>query len=938
MDQLLDSSSTRSAQLRVAVIGNSNSAMVVSFARTLAKAPNVTVANKSIGGSPSVVLLDFLVREGDQDYDFIIVETAVCDFLQRGSYTCERSKETLELFIGSVRSISNAQIILLTIPTRYALLEPGIHWQEPLYQEVAEQFGIPILDGFRLVRQLVGLPKMEQVHIFLRRMKKLMSSFGLPEKLFHSLAWHSLRDQGFPPNALGIYGFVDHAHFSAAMHSLVGSLLHQFICSNAGPLRDGLVNRPDAASATVVESEPVGSRYVNRQSSLISRKLLVLSSGETTLYRCPPGYRAFGLLLNASATSGGLSVRSPAGNTTLDFPFGPQPHEWVAIIVPISDPIGDGDIEMTVIPGTQPGVSTGKAEVGELILVRTDWRELVPAVRGEATGALHIEDAAWAKPIIADAGAEANTLALGIDADNRMINNECFSFAANLLGTATTSLSHADRARLMVVMGQMEQLPAFLDAACAEQDGDVELGQMRAALREVKADDDVTPNQVLSRAVGLAQSGAVDASDALLAEGMARSMGRIDLFTESANNASRRKDWPEALRRWSLVQSMFPHNSAGYVGSASTLREMGRLDEAASLLVRVKDMFPDDAYAFVEQAWLENRRGAWDVAAGYWEVVQEKFPSHPAGYVGGAAAYHALGRFVDADNLIVEGRRHFPDNREIAFWWADLAAQRADWHEAAKRWLALRDVFPTELRCILDAARALTEAGEPMRADALIAEARESFPHDSRLIWRWADQADHQRDWPVAAERWKVVRERFPTEKRAYRHEIRAQAEAGGSETAVGLARKAVAVFPDQTDILLQAGSIAARFGELATAAEWYGAACAVDRTDLDAVRRYVETLISLDRTADTTVVLDQALSEWPCNETLIRLRIENALRAKMFGDALSVWDRLLQNCGQDRTLPATVAELIIKASPPEEDLARLQSFLSLGSDGRGTA
>ena len=122
--------------IKVGVVGNSNSIMRNGYVQVLEQMPGLTVTNWSIGSSPSVVLLDFLGRETDLDYDFLIIETAVVDFLQGGPlYPEQRSLETLELFIGHVQATSKAQIIILTIPTRYALLAPDAYWQEALYRE-----------------------------------------------------------------------------------------------------------------------------------------------------------------------------------------------------------------------------------------------------------------------------------------------------------------------------------------------------------------------------------------------------------------------------------------------------------------------------------------------------------------------------------------------------------------------------------------------------------------------------------------------------------------------------------------------------------------------------------------------------------------------------------------------------------------------------------
>lgn len=597
MDRAVDLEPNGVRDLRVAIIGNSNSVMRESYVRALEADPRFDVVNKSIGSTPNVVLLDFLARETDIDYDFLIIETAVVDSIQGNSlYTLERSQETLQFFIAYVRARSRAQIIILTIPTRYGLLSPNAYWQEQLYSETARRFGIPILDGFRLVRRLLGSSKAQGVGRSTRRAEQLVSAFGLPTHLVPALAWRSLRDRNVASNALGASAFVDHAHLSYACHSLLGALLHAFISSvTRGRADRRFAGHPDAPPLLMV-AQPIGGAQVARVSSLISRDLVGLRSGDSALYRCPPGYRAHGLLVNDPATMCFLQLRSPGGTTTFDMRLTPKAIDWIAVIVPVLDAVGDGDVTAIIVDepetagnshclhGTGPTCGKPRAEIGGLILLRTDWRDVIPPAEEAAEGALPIEDAPWAEPLIAEAAARADLVVRGMEADGRFVDGSCCHFVSDMLGQGTAGLSPADQARLMLVMGMTEQLTAFLNAALNVQAGSLELAAMQAALQAQNAEDEVPPGDLLDRSVALASAGALDEADALLAEGVARFPTEIGFFIERAWIPHRKKDWPEAIKRWQLVKDSFPQHPVGYRGLSICLRDSGRPGDAERLL------------------------------------------------------------------------------------------------------------------------------------------------------------------------------------------------------------------------------------------------------------------------------------------------------------------------------------------------------------------
>jgi hypothetical protein len=75
----------------------------------------------------------------------------------------------------------------------------------------------------------------------------------------------------------------------------------------------------------------------------------------------------------------------------------------------------------------------------------------------------------------------------------------------------------------------------------------------------------------------------LDESDALLRRAERRCREIVQLQREFGWNATVRKDWQEAARRWALHRQSFPDDKLGYEQGRSALRQAGRTEEADNL-------------------------------------------------------------------------------------------------------------------------------------------------------------------------------------------------------------------------------------------------------------------------------------------------------------------------------------------------------------------
>lgn len=127
-----------------------------------------------------------------------------------------------------------------------------------------------------------------------------------------------------------------------------------------------------------------------------------------------------------------------------------------------------------------------------------------------------------------------------------------------------------------------------------------------------------------------------------------------------ARHADERRDWEEALRRYQLAIERNRRDERGYLGAATALREMRRLDEAEALLRKAKWRFRRSAAVQRDFAWIAHRREDWPEAARRWAAYRASCPADRLGYVQGAEALRRAGRLAEADALAGDAADRFP--------------------------------------------------------------------------------------------------------------------------------------------------------------------------------------------------------------------------------------------------------------------------------------
>ena len=158
------------------------------------------------------------------------------------------------------------------------------------------------------------------------------------------------------------------------------------------------------------------------------------------------------------------------------------------------------------------------------------------------------------------------------------------------------------------------------------------------------------------------------------------------VLSAAVSLAARQGNWPEVCERAAVLRLAFPTNEEGWISGVHGLRKTQCFDEAAILLKEAGISHSGKSWLLSESALLSQATNDLTQALWQWKRVRESLPNRHEGYIGGLQVSIGLGRLDEAEALLREAIGAFPQMPWLLSFHAELAQQRGDHEEAARRW------------------------------------------------------------------------------------------------------------------------------------------------------------------------------------------------------------------------------------------------------------
>jgi predicted Zn-dependent protease len=259
-----------------------------------------------------------------------------------------------------------------------------------------------------------------------------------------------------------------------------------------------------------------------------------------------------------------------------------------------------------------------------------------------------------------------------------------------------------------------------------------------------------------------------------------------------ARVAQGRGDTEIAIERWAEVRRKQPGLPLGYSQGAATLTQCQRTDEAQKILAEGIRRVPGDLICRLEYAKLAEAQRQDDEAVIRWHAVRATQPgtnslAFQLGSAGLGRCLRRIGKFDEAEDLLGDVSRRYPQDIGAAMEFARVAEDRGDLPEAGQRWKQVVRRFPLKPFGYLNLARILDHEARAEEADLVALDGILRLPDNPELLVRYAEFATSRKHFAEAARRWEMLRERFPDRIDGYSRGADALAACGRTEEAAVL-------------------------------------------------------------------------------------------------------------------------------------------------------
>ncbi len=279
---------------------------------------------------------------------------------------------------------------------------------------------------------------------------------------------------------------------------------------------------------------------------------------------------------------------------------------------------------------------------------------------------------------------------------------------------------------------------------------------------EIAVPHDRTSAELRAQAAGLIGDERLEEAAALLADGRRTFPDDVQIRLDQASLAEAAGDWNGALELLQEVIDHAPETRAAYRRAGTLCRTVDRDREAEMILAEGMARFPDDLDILDAYAALAEARQDWTQAMRRTRLLCERFPSHRPASLRLAAALKRTNRIHDAERVLLQASERTPPDLSLLIDCAELAAERQDWIEAARRFDVATAAFPDNWWSCKRSADMLKRAGRIADAEAMLLDGQRRLPHEPILFTDQAELAADTHDQAEVLARFERTRERFP--------------------------------------------------------------------------------------------------------------------------------------------------------------------------------
>ncbi len=197
------------------------------------------------------------------------------------------------------------------------------------------------------------------------------------------------------------------------------------------------------------------------------------------------------------------------------------------------------------------------------------------------------------------------------------------------------------------------------------------------------------PDSISQYAFELIKCGKYKEAEGVLQDAVACFPGHAGLRINHAECAMRTNRWNQALDRWEVVRQVAPECIEGYGSAGHAALELGRLDQAETLLAEAIRRGVNYPWPFLHFGLLSLRCGDIDASIERLSEAYQRFPNEPSVVENLAMVLKKANRLDEAEEILDTSVARIPQHRGIRQSLVEVCMHKQNLAKAETHWLTL---------------------------------------------------------------------------------------------------------------------------------------------------------------------------------------------------------------------------------------------------------
>ena len=202
-----------------------------------------------------------------------------------------------------------------------------------------------------------------------------------------------------------------------------------------------------------------------------------------------------------------------------------------------------------------------------------------------------------------------------------------------------------------------------------------------------------------------------------------RLLSEVNLGVSARVNFAARAEWEwrwrTAIEVWANLAAISTDEvrTEAIAGQARGLIEVGQVNQAKEQF----SLIADQIEGIEGLAHLAKMQGLADISAWHWDECTTRFPKQATGFLGKAMLLFEREAFAEADAMLCDIVKSWPDSLPAAIMWGRCATAAKNWTAARARWEALLARYPADRGVSVGYIRYLAAIGDSAAVSSFLA-------------------------------------------------------------------------------------------------------------------------------------------------------------------------------------------------------------------------